>query len=125
MAMEMASRYYRATENVLTRSLAGSSCKAYAFSETGKTSTAILINPNSEAKTLSISWPAVAGKSMNVSYLRTVSGHTAGLGSNNETPSSPQVELTDPADSGQDVPTNGTFSCTIPAYSAMGIEFTN
>jgi hypothetical protein len=127
LAMEMAAKYYRNTGHTVTRSLGGGSCKAFSFSETGKTSTTVLINPSGSDKTLSLCWPAVAGKNIYVSYLRTKSGYTPNLNNDNEDvsnyPSNLEVELTENTDSGQDVPANGTFELTIPMYSAVGIEF--
>lgn len=127
LAMQMAANHFRTTEHTVTRCLGGASCKAYAFSESGKTSTMVLINPTGEEKTLSLSWPDVAGKSIFVSYLRTKSGFAPSLYNDNEDatnyPNNLEVELTDHTDSGMDVPSDGTFTCDVPAYSAVGIEF--
>lgn len=119
LAMEMAANYYRAYAHDVTNSIPASDGKVYAFTESSKSATMVLINKKGTAQNYTFSWPAAAGK---IVYKRVLQSTNGSLDASNETPGSPQVTLSD-QQYVCDVAADGTFQITIPAYAAVGLEF--
>ena len=133
LALCMIGDHYRALEHDIDNSEGTSAGRAFAFSESGKTSTLVLINKTASQTTKHCAWPAVAGKKVYVCYLKS-NQTSVSLNDNNDDPEDLQVVYRGDDNGDYDagdhiwyqsevVDSGGYFEVDVPAYSAVGIKF--
>ncbi|MCE5313783.1 MAG: fibronectin type III domain-containing protein [Armatimonadota bacterium] len=139
LAMQLMQQQYRPYYNEIQSELIASEEKVFAFSGGDEPASMVILNKTSSAKQHVFCWPAVVGKDVYATYLKSIEG-TVDLSDNNDSStvsngnvidyevvlrgnSGDDYDAGDYVDTSMVVANDGSFTITVAPYSAVGLEF--